>query len=212
MSPVQRPTRDQVRVFPTAAAFRAWLHAHHDTASELFVGFYRAESEKVAMTYPESVDEALCYGWIDGITYKVDDEVRATRFTPRRPTSGWSAVNLAKVEELRAAGRMHPAGLRAHERRDRRRDASYSYERPELALEAEMLRRFQDAGAAWADWQGRPPSFRRQATYWVMSAKRPETRERRFAELLQSASAGRPPRPFLVSSEQRREAGLGAHR
>jgi uncharacterized protein YdeI (YjbR/CyaY-like superfamily) len=203
MSPVQRPTRGQVRIFLSAEAFRAWLDEHHATASELFVGFYRAGAGKAAMTYAESVDEALCYGWIDGITYRIDDEVRATRFTPRRRTSNWSAVNLAKVEQLRAAGRMRPAGIRAHAERDRRKDATYSHERPEVSLDAGMLRRFRADAGGWAYWQARPPSFRRQASYWVMSAKRPETRERRFGELLASASAGRPPGPFLVSREAR---------
>jgi uncharacterized protein YdeI (YjbR/CyaY-like superfamily) len=123
VSPVQRPTRKQVTVFPTAADFRTWLDANHETAPELFVGYYRKGSGKSAMTYLESVDEALCYGWIDGITYRVDDEVTATRFTPRRRTSNWSAPNVAKVAELTKAGRMHPAGTRAFEQRDPRRSA-----------------------------------------------------------------------------------------
>jgi uncharacterized protein YdeI (YjbR/CyaY-like superfamily) len=123
MSPVERPTRDQVAIFPVAADFRAWLETNHDSAPAVFVGFYRKGSGKAAMTYPESVDEALCYGWIDGITFRIDDEVTATRFTPRRPTSNWSAPNVAKVAELTKAGRMHPAGTRAFEGRDRRKSA-----------------------------------------------------------------------------------------
>ena len=117
MSPVQRPTREQVTIFDTAAGFRAWLDANHDTAPEVFVGYYRAASGTSAMSYAESVEEALCYGWIDGITFRIDDEVYATRFTPRRRTSNWSAPNIAKVAELTRAGRMHPAGLRAFEER-----------------------------------------------------------------------------------------------
>jgi uncharacterized protein YdeI (YjbR/CyaY-like superfamily) len=124
VSPVQRPTRKQVAIFASPDDFRAWLDANHDTAGELFVGYYRRGSGKAAMTYPQSVDEALCYGWIDGITYRVDDEVTATRFTPRRKGSNWSAVNIAKVAELTRAGRMHPSGARTFERRDRRRDAN----------------------------------------------------------------------------------------
>ncbi len=123
MSPIQRPTRDQVAVFDTPASFRAWLEANHDTAKELFVGYYRKAAGKAAMTYAEAVDEALCYGWIDGITFRIDDEVTATRFTPRRRTSNWSAINIAKIAALTKAGRMHPAGTRAFERRDRRKDA-----------------------------------------------------------------------------------------
>jgi uncharacterized protein YdeI (YjbR/CyaY-like superfamily) len=124
MSPVQRPSRAQVAVFETASDFRDWLEANHDSAQALFVGFYRKGSGKTAMTYPESVDEALCYGWIDGITYKIDDELRATRFTPRRRTSNWSAINIAKIAELTTAGRMRPSGTRAYEERDRRKGPS----------------------------------------------------------------------------------------
>jgi uncharacterized protein YdeI (YjbR/CyaY-like superfamily) len=124
MAPVQRPSREQVAIFDRAADFRAWLEENHDMEPELFVGYYRKGSGRTAMTYPESVDEALCYGWIDGITFKVDDEVTATRFTPRRPTSSWSATNIAKIAELTRAARMHPAGTRAFKERDRRKDLS----------------------------------------------------------------------------------------
>ena len=117
MSPIQRPTREQVRIFATAADFRDWLAANHATEDALFVGYYRRGSGKSAMTYPESVDEALCYGWIDGITYKVDEEVTTTRFTPRRRGSNWSPTNIAKVGELMKAGRMRAAGIRAFEAR-----------------------------------------------------------------------------------------------
>jgi uncharacterized protein YdeI (YjbR/CyaY-like superfamily) len=114
--------RAEVRLFSTAAAFRDWLAAEHATAPELWVGYYRKGTGKVAITYTESVDEALCFGWIDGLTRRIDDEVYATRFTPRRRRSNWSATNIAKVAELTAAGKMHPAGLRAFEARDRSRD------------------------------------------------------------------------------------------
>lgn len=117
MSPIQRPTRDEVRLFATSGDFRDWLEANHASVGALFVGYYRKGSGKSAMTYAESVDEALCFGWIDGITYKVDEEVTATRFTPRRRGSNWSATNIAKVAELTSAGRMRPAGLSAFEAR-----------------------------------------------------------------------------------------------
>ena len=117
MSPIQRPTRQQVRVFATSGDFRDWLEANHEAEAALFVGYYRRGSGKSAMTYPESVDEALCYGWIDGITFKVDEEVTATRFTPRRRGSNWSTTNIAKVADLTKSGRMRPAGLRAFEAR-----------------------------------------------------------------------------------------------
>jgi uncharacterized protein YdeI (YjbR/CyaY-like superfamily) len=184
-------------MFPAAADFRRWLEEHHATEQELFVGYYRKGVPKTAMTYPESVDEALCFGWIDGITRRIDDEVTCTRFTPRRPTSSWSAINIAKVADLTAAGRMRPAGTRAFEERDRRKDAGYSYERPPLELPPRWLARLE----ALPHWQSETRSFRRQAAYWVMSAKRPETRERRFATLLDASAAGRRPKPFIIGRE-----------
>jgi uncharacterized protein YdeI (YjbR/CyaY-like superfamily) len=201
VSPVQRPSRAQVTIFDTAADFRAWLETKHDSAGELFVGFYRKGSDLRAMTYPESVDEALCYGWIDGITFRIDDELRATRFTPRRRSSNWSAVNIAKVAELTASGRMHPSGTRAFTERDRRKDAYANLAGGDLP--DDMLERLEADAAAWVDWKGRPASFRRQAAAWVTSAKRPETRERRFRQLLEASRDGRKPKRFIVAAEER---------
>jgi uncharacterized protein YdeI (YjbR/CyaY-like superfamily) len=203
VSPIQRPTREQVAIFDSPSDFRAWLDAQRDAATALFVGYYRKGSGKTAMTYAEAVEEALCYGWIDGITYRVDDEVTATRFTPRRKGSNWSAVNIAKVAELTNAGRMHPAGTRAFEGRDQRKDVPSSYERQPEKLPADMLARFESDAAAWEDWQSRPPSFQRQAAYWILSAKRPETRERRFSSLLEAVREGRVPAPFIVARDDR---------
>jgi uncharacterized protein YdeI (YjbR/CyaY-like superfamily) len=197
------PQPHDVRIFPTAAAFRAWLEHHHATAADQWVGYYKKGVAKAAMSYPESVDEALCYGWIDGITRRIDDEVYAVRFTPRRRTSSWSAVNIAKIAELTATGRMHPAGRRAFEERDRRKDASYSYERPARQLPRDWHARLRANERAHAFWEAAAPSFRRMATRWVMSAKRDETRARRFEQLLTEAAAGRRPRPFLVTREER---------
>ena len=196
--PITRPTRAEVRVFNAAADFRAWLDANHDSADALFVGYYKKGVPKRAMTYPQAVEEALCYGWIDGITFRIDDELTATRFTPRRRGSSWSAVNISKMARLKAAGRLHPAGLRVFEERDRRKDASYSYERPPLELEADMLARLKRDSSAWQHWQEEQRSYRRAASYWVMSAKKQETRERRFAELLEVSHAGRRPKAFIV--------------
>jgi uncharacterized protein YdeI (YjbR/CyaY-like superfamily) len=196
--PVARPSPDDVHIFPTADEFRTWLAEHHSSTDALFVGYYKKGVPKQAMTYPQAVEEALCFGWIDGITYRIDDELTATRFTPRRRTSSWSAVNIAKVAELKAAGKMHAAGLRAFEERDRRKDASYSYERPALELEPGMLARFRADARAWAHWQAEQVSYRRTASHWIMSARRRETQERRFGELLDTSRDGRRPKPFVV--------------
>lgn len=201
MSPVTRPAREQVRVFDDAAAFRSWLEAHHATEDVLWVGFYRSGAPMAALRYPEAVDEALCYGWIDGVTYRIDDELRAQRFTPRRKTSTWSAVNIAKVAELRAAGRMRPAGIRAFEERDRRRDQIHSYEQPPQALPEPWIARFRADTDAWAYWDRQSRSYRNTATHWVMSAVKPETRERRFATLVEESRAGRRPRPFRTGAD-----------
>ena len=192
-----------VRIFPTAADFRRWLEEHHDTASELWIGYYKKGVPKTSMTYAEAVEEALCFGWIDGQARRIDDEVTSQRFTPRRRTSSWSAINIAKIGELTAAGRMHPAGVRAFEERDRRKDAIYSYERPPQELPPDWLEHFNADADAWAYWQSETPSYRRSVTHWVLSAKRPETQERRFATLIADSAAGRRIGPMLVTREQK---------
>ena len=191
------------RIFASVADFRAWLADHHDRARELWLGFYKKGVPKQAMTYVEAVEEALCWGWIDGLTRGLDDETRAIRFTPRRRTSNWSASNLERVARLAAAGRMQPAGRRAFEERDPRRDATYSYEQAPADLPDDLLERFRADGRAWEAWSTSAPSYRRTAIHWVTSAKRPETRERRFTQLLDAHRAGTRPRPFLVSREER---------
>ena len=192
-----------VRIFPTAADFRRWLEEHHDTASELWIGYYKKGVPKTSMTYAEAVEEALCFGWIDGQARRIDDEVTSQRFTPRRRTSSWSAINIAKIGELTAAGRMHPAGVRAFEERDRRKDAIYSYERAPQEFPPAWLERFEADTDAWAYWQSETPSYRRTVTHWVLSAKRPETQERRFAILIADSAAGRRIGPMLVTREQK---------
>jgi uncharacterized protein YdeI (YjbR/CyaY-like superfamily) len=189
-------------IFDSAADFRDWLEENHDKATELWIGYYKKGVPKKAMTYLEGVEEALCFGWIDGLTRRVDEEVTATRFTPRRRTSNWSATNIARVAALTAAGRMHPAGLRAFEQRDRRKDTIYSVQRV-AELPPDLIERFRLEADAWAFWESRPPGYRRAAAYWILSAKRPETRERRFATLLDESAGGRLPAPFLVTREQR---------
>lgn len=196
MSPVERPTRDRVHVFGSQVELRDWFVVHHERLDEAFIGFHRKGVTRPSVTYAQIVEEALCFGWIDGITFRIDDDVTANRYTPRRPTSSWSAINIAKIAELTAAGRMHPAGLRAFEERDRRRDAIYSYEQPPAELPPDLLARLQADAAAWAAWQAEVPSYRQAAAHWITSAARADTRERRFAELLASSAAGARPRSF----------------
>lgn len=180
--------------FPTPSAFRAWLHAHHATERELLVGFHKAGSGTPSMTWTESVREALCYGWIDGVRKRVDDTRYTIRFTPRKPGSIWSAVNVKHVEELIAAGLMQPAGLRAYEARTNAKTGVYSFEQPVVELSAAYTARFRKQRAAWTWFARSAPSYRKAAIWWVMSAKREETREKRLAVLIEcSAQALRVP-------------------
>ena len=185
------------RFFATPAEFRGWLDAHHADEREVIVGYYRKGSGRPSMTWQESVDEALCFGWIDGIRRRIDEESYSNRFTPRRPRSNWSAINIKRAHELIQEGRMTPAGLAAFEARTDDRSAVYSYEqRHEAQLDPEQERRLRANAAAWEWFQSRPPSWRRAAVYWVTSAKKPETRERRLAALIEDAAAGRMPKPL----------------
>jgi uncharacterized protein YdeI (YjbR/CyaY-like superfamily) len=200
--PVTPPTPADVRRFPTRDAFRTWLERHHATERAIWIGYYKKGVAKRAMTYVEAVEEALCFGWIDGITYRIDDETTATRFTPRRPTSGWSATNIARVAALTAAGRMAPSGIRAFEGRDRRKDPDQVDEGLPTELPADMRRRLRGDRVARERWEGEWPSFRRAATHWVVSGKQAATRERRFSQLVDALRAGTRPRPFIVERKR----------
>jgi len=176
--------------FPTAADFRAWLRRHHEEAEELWVGFYKKATGKPSLTWPESVDEALCVGWIDGLRKRLDDESYMIRFTPRRSSSRWSAVNVRKMERLLAEGRVLAAGEAAW---DARPDGGcgYPYEaRGKARLDAAYRERFEADSAAWEFFTKQPPWYRRTATHWVMSARREETRSRRLGILIASSAAG----------------------
>lgn len=194
--PITRPSRPEVHVFPDATALRHWLEANHDSATEAWFGYYRKEIRKPSVTYAEAVDQALCFGWIDGITYRIDDEVTANRFTPRRRGSYWSAVNIAKVQRLMADGLMTPAGLQAFEARDASAAARYSYENRPADLPKPMLARLRAKPMAHAYWTGQTPSYRRAAAFWVTSAKRESTRDRRLEQLIADSAAGRPIKPL----------------
>lgn len=178
--------------FATPEEFRAWLEENHATARELWVGYTKKGAGRASITWPESVDEALCYGWIDGIRRSVDDTSYMNRFTPRRPGSNWSAVNIARVAELTAQGRMRPAGLAAFDRRRDETTAVYSYEqRHQAALEEAEEQQLRANPAAWQFFQARPPSYRQAAIRWVISAKKAETRQSRLARLIEDSAQGR---------------------
>jgi uncharacterized protein YdeI (YjbR/CyaY-like superfamily) len=180
------------RFFATPDKLRAWLERHHETAQELFVGYYRKGSGKPSISWSDSVDEALCFGWIDGVRRSIDDESYAIRFTPRKSRSTWSAVNVRKVGELTRQGRMTPAGLAALEARSEARTGIYSHEQAETPeLDPDQERRFRADKKAWAFFQAQPPSYRKTAIWLVVSAKKPETREKRLATLIEDSAAGR---------------------
>ena len=177
--------------FASPDELRAWLEQHHADATELLVGFYKRATGRPSMTWQESVDVALCFGWIDGVRRGIDDESYSIRFTPRQRRSTWSAINLKRAGELIAEGRMTPAGRAAFEARSDDRSAIYSYEQRRAAeLDADQRARFEAEPDAWAWFQAQAPSYRRTAIHWVVSAKRPETRERRLAALIEDSRAG----------------------
>jgi uncharacterized protein YdeI (YjbR/CyaY-like superfamily) len=194
--------------FPTPADFRKWLEKNHDKVPELLVGFYKKGSGKPSITWPESVDEALCFGWIDGIRRTIDDESYSIRFTPRRARSIWSAVNVKRVAELTKLGRMHPAGLRAFEARDPKRSYAYSFEQRKEGrkLAPEYQAKLEANKKAWTFFQAQAPYYQRTASWWVMSAKKEETRLRRLATLIDDSARGRRIGPMTrpATSDRRR--------
>lgn len=183
--------------FETPAAFRAWLKVHHDSVDELWVGYWKKATGRPSVTWEETVDEALCFGWIDGIRKRVDEEAYTVRFTPRRPRSVWSLRNIERYEALRAEGRVVEPGEEAwrYRREDRSGLYSFEQERPP-ALSEEYEARLRARPEAWRDWEARPPGYRRQAAHWVMSAKRESTRERRLTALIEDSAAGRKVKPL----------------
>jgi len=176
--------------FATAADFRRWLEANHATAPELLVGFWKKGSGKASIDWPRARDQALCFGWIDGVRRSLGGEAYTIRFAPRRRGSIWSNVNVARYAALTAAGLMTPAGGRAYEE-SKHKSGLYAYERPLAELAAEEQELFRRNAAGWADWEKRPPGYRKSVLHWVTSAKRPETRAKRLASLIEESAAGR---------------------
>lgn len=199
--------------------FRAWLDANHDTETELWMGLSKKHVPDRGLTWEQAVPEALCYGWIDSVSQRIDDDARRQRWTPRKPSSIWSAVNIALVERLTAEGRMHPAGVAAFERRREDRSAVYSHENPEQALPHEFASRLAADAAASAFWEAATPTYRREVTHWILTAKQESTRERRLAQLIEESAAGRvvpilrygaTPKWAERAAEAARAAGAGA--
>jgi len=171
--------------FPTSADWRAWLEKHHSAAEELWVGFYKRDSGRPSITWPESVDGALCFGWIDGVRKSIDALSYKIRFTRRKPRSTWSAINIRRVAELSKLRLMHPAGLAAFAKRDDDRSAIYAYEQRKAAkLPPAFEKQFRARTDAWRFFQSQPPWYQRTSTYWVISAKKEETRSKRLAILI----------------------------
>lgn len=183
--------------FATPADFRTWLEEHHDKNQELWVGYYKKGTGKPSITWPESVDEALCFGWIDGLRKRVDEESYMIRFTPRRATSTWSAVNIKRGEELIALGRMRPPGRKAFEKRTAEKSGTYAYEQKENAkLDAIQVQQFRANPQAWEFFQAQAAWYRKAAIWWVVSAKKEATRQKRLTTLIEDSAQGHPIRPL----------------
>jgi uncharacterized protein YdeI (YjbR/CyaY-like superfamily) len=181
----------QPKFFKSPSAFRKWLAANHAKSRELWVGFYKKSSAKPSITWPESVDEALCFGWIDGIRKKIDEESYVIRFTPRKPNSIWSAINIRNAERLIEEKRMQPGGLRAYEKRKEYRSGIYSYEQRSTELVEPYAGKFKRNKAAWNFFQAQPPSYRKMINWWIVSAKQEETRLKRLGKLIEASARGR---------------------
>ena len=175
--------------FPTEADFRRWLEAHHENAPALLVGFWKKGTGKPSIDWPQARDQALCFGWIDGIRKSRGDDAYTIRFTPRRKGSIWSKVNVERYEALTGAGLMTPAGDQAFA--ERKTVGIYAYEKALTSLTSEEETAFRKNKSAWADWEKRPPSYRRSALRWITSAKKPETRAKRLGELIAVSAEGR---------------------
>ena len=187
-----KSAEDSPIFFAKPVTFRAWLEKHHQTKREQWVGFHRKASGRVSITWPEAVDEALCFGWIDGLRKGIDAESYKIRFTPRRPTSNWSAINIRRMKELMRERRVRPAGMKAFQKRVAERSGIYSYEnRKSATLSAAARKKFHADIVAWKFFQQQPASYRQTTIWWVTSAKRPQTQQDRLRKLIAFSKAGR---------------------
>jgi len=189
--PSKKPAEPKPTFFKTPADFRKWLAKHHKTTGELWVAFYKKDSGKASITWPESVDEALCVGWIDGVRKRIDDVSYKIRFSPRRPRSVWSSVNIKRMPELVKEGRMLAAGEEAFARRLENRSGAYAYEQRPAELPDPYGKQLKQNKAAWKFFESQPPYYRKLATWWVVSAKQEETRLKRLKKLIEVSAEGR---------------------
>jgi uncharacterized protein YdeI (YjbR/CyaY-like superfamily) len=195
----------ELKFFKSSIEFRKWLEKNHAEAPELWVGFYKIDSNIKSITYQEAVDQALCFGWIDGIKKKVDQISYTHRFTPRKSKSNWSSTNIKRVGELSKLGLMHPSSIKVFNQRDKKKIKQYSYERKTLTLDKSFIQMFKTHVNAWSFFQSQSPSYQKLATFWVMSAKKEETRLRRFNILIEDAKNGR--KLAAVTLESRKNIG-----
>jgi uncharacterized protein YdeI (YjbR/CyaY-like superfamily) len=184
------PTPENVQFFETPRQLRAWFEANHDSAKELWLGYHRKRTGRPSVTWQEVVDQELCFGWIDSVRYSLDADRSAQRITPRRKRSVWSAVNIRRYEELDREGLVHPSGRAAFEARDEARSRIYAYENRATALDEARETEFRRHRSAWKFFESQAPWYRRTASYWVMSAKREETRDRRLSVLIAQSKNG----------------------
>jgi len=186
------PTPTNILYFKTSAELRQWFEKNHDHVQEQWIGYYKKNSGKPSITWQESVDQALCFGWIDGIRKSVDEGRYTIRFTPRKPTSNWSAINIKRVAELKKLGLMKKEGLALFENRDKRKSNLYSFEqRRNPAFSTTLLKMFKANKSAWKYFLSKPPSYQRMATWWVISAKQKETKLRRLQQLISDSEKRR---------------------
>ena len=187
-----KSAEDSLIFFSKPVTFRAWLEKHHQTKREQWVGFYRKASGRPSITWPEAVDEALCLGWIDGLRKTIDAESYKIRFTPRRPSSNWSAINIRRIKELMRERRVRPPGIKAFQKRVPERSGIYSYEnRKSATLSGAAVKLFRAESAAWEFFQSQSASYRQTANWWVVSAKRPQTQQDRLRKLIVFSKGGR---------------------
>ena len=197
------PVPHDVVFFEGLQQLRAWFEANHDTASELWVGYHRQRTGRPSVTWQDVVDQELCFGWIDSVRYSLGDDSSAQRITPRRKGSTWSAINIKRFGELERLGLVHPNGRAAFERRDEARSGIYSYENRGRGLDGPLEAEFRKHTRAWKFFEAQPPSYRSTAAYWVMSAKRDETRRRRLERLIEHSRNGERVPPFQASRPRR---------